>query len=63
MKPSHGAQYVISIDGVPRTYRDRRDIALQTASPTANREGMLHHMFAFPPTFQNIKGALLRVSD
>ena len=31
MKPSHGAQYVISIDGVPRTYRDRQDIALQTA--------------------------------
>ena len=31
MKPNHGAQYEISIDGVPRTYRDRRDIALQTA--------------------------------
>jgi hypothetical protein len=26
-----GAQYEISIDGVPRTYRDRQDIALQTA--------------------------------
>src|SRR4030081_3086331 len=31
MKPNHGAQYEISIDGVPRTYRDRQDIALQTA--------------------------------
>ena len=26
-----GAQYEISIDGVPRTYRDRKDIALQSA--------------------------------
>jgi hypothetical protein len=26
-----GTQYEISIDGVPRTYRDRQDIALQTA--------------------------------
>ena len=26
-----GAQYQISVDGVPRTYRDRQDIALQTA--------------------------------
>jgi len=31
MKPSNGAQYEISIDGVTRTYRDRQDIALQTA--------------------------------
>jgi hypothetical protein len=26
-----GAQFEISIDGVPRTYRDRQDMALQTA--------------------------------
>ena len=25
------AQYQISVDGVPRTYRDRQDIALQAA--------------------------------
>ena len=25
---NHGAQYEISVDGVPRTYRDRQDIAL-----------------------------------
>ena len=31
MKSNPGAQYEISIDGVPRTYRDRQDIALQTA--------------------------------
>ena len=31
MKSNLGAQYEISIDGVPRTYRDRQDIALQTA--------------------------------
>jgi len=30
-KSNQGAQYEISIDGVPRTYRDRQDIALQTA--------------------------------
>ncbi len=28
---SPGTQYQISVDGVPRTYRDRQDIALQTA--------------------------------
>ena len=27
MKPDRGAQFQISIDGVPRTYRDRKDIA------------------------------------
>ena len=26
-----GAQFEISIDGIPRTYRDREDIALQAA--------------------------------
>ena len=31
MKTNCGAQYEISIDGVPRTYRDRQDIALQTS--------------------------------
>jgi nucleotidyltransferase/DNA polymerase involved in DNA repair len=31
MKPNHGAQYEISIDGVPRTYRDRQDLVLETA--------------------------------
>ena len=37
MKPNHGAQYEISIDGVPRTYRDRQDIALQTAQLLKSR--------------------------
>jgi hypothetical protein len=31
MKTNLGAQYEISIDGVPRTYRDGQDIALETA--------------------------------
>ena len=31
MKDNPGAQYEISVDGVPRTHRDRQDIALQTA--------------------------------
>ena len=31
MKLVHRAQYEISIDGVPRSYRDRQDIAIQTA--------------------------------
>ena len=37
MKVNHGAQFEISIDGVPRTYRDRQDIALQTARPLKSR--------------------------
>jgi hypothetical protein len=31
MRNNPGAQYEISVDGVPRTHRDRQDIALQTA--------------------------------
>ena len=31
MKTQQRAQYQISVDGVPRRYRDRQDIALQTA--------------------------------
>ena len=31
MRPNSGTQFEISIDGVPRSYRDRQDIALQTA--------------------------------
>jgi hypothetical protein len=31
MRRNPGAQYEISIDGVPRTYRDQKDIALQSA--------------------------------
>jgi hypothetical protein len=31
MKTQQGTQYQISVDGVPRTYCDRQDIALQTA--------------------------------
>ena len=38
MKPNSGAQYEISIDGVPRTHRDRQDIALQTARFLKSKE-------------------------
>ena len=31
MKTPHRAQYQISVDGVPRKYHDRQDVALQTA--------------------------------
>jgi hypothetical protein len=31
MKTPHRAQYQISVDGVPRRYHDRQDIALQIA--------------------------------
>ena len=31
------AQFEISIDGVPRTYRDRKDIALQSAQILKSR--------------------------
>ena len=37
MKANQGAQYEISVDGVPRTYRDRKDIALQTARLVKSR--------------------------
>ena len=37
MKSNQGAQYEISVDGVPRTYRDRQDIALQTARLVKSR--------------------------
>jgi hypothetical protein len=29
MKPSQGAQFELSVDGVPRSHRDRKDLALQ----------------------------------
>ena len=32
-----GAQFEISIDGVPRTYRDRKDLALQSAQLLKSR--------------------------
>ena len=31
MRVIHSAQFEISIDGVPRTYRDRKDLALLAA--------------------------------
>jgi hypothetical protein len=31
MKANSGAQFEISIDGVPHTYRDRKDMAMQSA--------------------------------
>ena len=31
MRANQGTKYEIFVDGVPRTYRDRQDIALQTA--------------------------------
>jgi hypothetical protein len=31
MKLVHSAQFEISIDGVPRSYRDRKDLALEGA--------------------------------
>ena len=31
MRVIHGAQYELSVDGAPRSYRDRKDIALQSA--------------------------------
>jgi hypothetical protein len=36
MKPDRGAHFQISIDGVPRTYRDRKDIAfLKSRNPNS----------------------------
>jgi len=43
MKPNHGAQYEISIDGVPRTYRDRQDLVPQRS--------YLFAMSSMPPAY------------
>jgi predicted Rdx family selenoprotein len=37
MKANQGAQFEISIDGVARTYRDKKDIALQSAQLLKSR--------------------------
>jgi hypothetical protein len=37
MKVIHGAQFELSVDGVPRSYRDRRDIALYSAQLLKSR--------------------------
>jgi len=31
MRVIHSAQFELSVDGVPRSYRDRKDLALQAA--------------------------------
>jgi len=31
-KPYNGARYEIAIDGTPRTYRDRKELAIETAT-------------------------------
>jgi hypothetical protein len=37
MKANRGAQYEISVDGVPRTHRDQKDIALECAKVLKSR--------------------------
>jgi hypothetical protein len=37
MKVIHGAQFELSVDGVPRSYRDRRDLALHSAKLLKSR--------------------------
>jgi hypothetical protein len=37
MRVIHSAQFEISIDGVPRTYRDRKDLALRSAQVLNSR--------------------------
>lgn len=37
MRVIHSAQFEISIDGVPRTYRDRKDLALRSAEILKSR--------------------------
>jgi hypothetical protein len=37
MKVIHGAQFELSVDGVPRSYRDRRDLALHSAQLLKSR--------------------------
>jgi len=33
----HSAQFELSVDGVPRSYRDRKDLALQSAQILKSR--------------------------
>ena len=37
MRVIHSAQFEISIDGVPRTYRDRKELALRSAQILKSR--------------------------
>ena len=37
MRVIHSAQFEISVDGVPRSYRDRKDLALQSAQILKSR--------------------------
>ena len=37
MRVIHSAQFELSVDGVPRSYRDRKDLALQNAQLLKSR--------------------------
>jgi len=37
MRVIHGAQFELSVDGHPRSYRDRKDLALQNAQVLKSR--------------------------
>ena len=37
MRVIHSAKFEVSIDGVPRTYRDQKDLALQSAQIPKSR--------------------------
>ena len=37
MRVIHSAQFELSVDGVPRSYRDRKDLALQGAQILKSR--------------------------
>ena len=37
MRVIHSAQFELSVDGVPRSYRDRKDLALQSAQILKSR--------------------------
>ena len=37
MRVIHSAQFELSVDGIPRSYRDRKDIALQSAQILKSR--------------------------
>jgi hypothetical protein len=44
---NHGAQYEISVDSVPRTYGDQRDIAVASAQFLKGRkQGLRWHFLA-----------------
>ena len=58
MKANQGAQYEISVDGVPRTYRDRQDIALQNRAFSEVQESAQRGQDEAPADWRGDRGGI-----